>query len=41
MPLVLEEALAIPERGIVCAPCVAAVQATALAADDALEPVDS
>jgi hypothetical protein len=34
MPLVLEEALAIPERGVICGPCVAAVRATTLAADD-------
>jgi hypothetical protein len=35
MPLALEEALAVPDRGIVCGPCIAAVRATALAAEDA------
>lgn len=41
MPLVVEEALPIPERGIVCGPCVAAVRATALAAEDAPAERDS
>ncbi len=39
MPLVPEEALAVPERGIVCSPCVAAVRATALAAEDSAQKV--
>lgn len=34
MPLVLEESLAVPERGLVCRPCVSAVHATALAAGE-------
>ena len=34
MPLLLEEALAVPDRGLVCWPCVSAIQATALASSD-------
>ena len=35
LPLVPEEALTVVDRGLVCRPCVSAVQATALAAADA------
>jgi ClpX C4-type zinc finger len=35
MPLALDEALLVADRGLVCGPCVSAVEATALAARDA------
>jgi hypothetical protein len=35
LPLALEEALLVADRGLVCGPCVSAVEATALAARDA------
>jgi hypothetical protein len=37
MPLAFEEALLVADRGLVCGPCVSAVEATALAARDASE----
>jgi hypothetical protein len=35
MPLLPEEAILVADRGLVCRPCVSAVQATVLAASDA------